>query len=186
MDAPTRVLLIGAIAQFLVGCVSVYAIFRAPIVALKLQGEDEERKRLKERQLALFRTLMTYRATPLAVPFVQALNSIDLEFRSQNGTDKQIRNAWTALLDHFNNDNATAPEFGDRTRELIVGLLSDMSTALGYSFDAVYIKRHSYYPMAHGSIEEEQTQLRHLLLDLLRTNRRLPVAIFEEKFPDLQ
>ena len=60
-----------------------------------------------------------------------------------------------------------------------------MSESLGYRFDETYIKRHSYYPIAHGSLEEEQTELRHLLLDLLRTNRRLPVAVFEEQFPDL-
>jgi hypothetical protein len=88
------------------------------------------------------------------------------------------------LLDHFTNDKGQ-PDFATKTQDLIIKLLSKMGTALGFNFDEVYLRRHSYYPIAHGSIEEEQNELRRLLLELLRTNRRLPVAIFEEKFPDL-
>jgi hypothetical protein len=184
MDTGTKVLLFSAVSQVCVGIVSVIAIFRAPIVALKVQESKESSKDVAKRQYQLFRTLMTYRATPLSVHFVQALNSIDLEFSSHSEKDQQIREAWTVLLDHFTHDQAQ-PDFGARNQELIIKLLSKMGTALGFNFDEVYLRRHSYYPIAHGSIEEEQNELRRLLLELLRTNRRLPVSVFEEKFPDL-
>ncbi len=183
MDAITKVALVCGIGQLFVGAASVVAIFRAPIVALNAQKNQEASQDKQKRQLQLFRTLMTYRATPLAVLFVQALNSIDLEFDANNERDRGVREAWTVLLDHFTNDKEQ-PDFGTKNQELIIRLLSKMGSALGYSFDEVYIRRHSYYPIAHGSIEEEQNELRRLLLELLRTNRRLPVSVFEEKFPD--
>jgi hypothetical protein len=88
------------------------------------------------------------------------------------------------LLDHFTNDKGKA-DFVARTQELTTALLSRLSSALGFEFNEVYLKRHSYYPQLHVSIEEEQNELRRLLLELLRANRRLPVAIFEERFPDI-
>ena len=185
MDTNAKIVLFGAISQVLVGIVSVIAIFRAPLVALSAQKQKELQEETKRRQLQVFSTLMSYRATPVNINFVQALNSIDLEFGSQSTADKAVRNAWTVLLDHFTNDQGQS-DFGAKTQDLIIKLLSTMGTALDRHFDEVYLKRHSYYPIAHGSIEEEQKELRKLLLELLRTNRRLPVSIFKEEFPDLR
>lgn len=183
MDVQTKVAIVNVIVTGLVGLVSVAAIFRAPILALKLQKSSEEQHSQAERQLQLFRTLMTYRATPLSVPFVQALNSIDLEFRANNERDKAIRSAWTSLLDHFSNGKGQ-PDFDERSKTLTITLLREMSKALGYDFDETYLRRHSYYPLGHGSIESEQHELRRLMLNVLRGHGKLPVAVFEEKFGD--
>lgn len=85
---------------------------------------------------------MKYRATPLAIPFVQALNSIDLEFRSNDKRDNAIRDAWTNLLDHFSNEKGQ-PDFNARSQALVISLLSVMGTALGFEFNEAYLKRHS-------------------------------------------
>jgi hypothetical protein len=177
--------LIGVIVTGVVGLISIAAIVVAPIVALKLQKASDDKRSLHERQLQLFHTLMRYRATPLAVPFVQALNSIDLEFRSSGARDQGVRDAWTSLLDHFSNDDKNAPDFSTKSQELIIRLLSVMGKGLGFDFNEVYLKRHSYYPLGHESMELEQNEVRHLLLNLLRGHGKLPIAVFEERFPDL-
>lgn len=187
MDGATTVLLCSAIAQFVVGGVTVLAIYMAPITALKLQQAKEEKLNLEQTKRGIFRTLMTHRATPLAVPFVQALNSIDLEFRSSDQFDEKIRLAWTELLAHWSSPDAQkSPDYKSKQDDFISALLTEMGSALGYNFDGDYIKRHSYYPSAHGFLEAEQQELRRLELNLLRGNSKLGVAIFEEKFPDLQ
>lgn len=184
MTPEIKLQLASIVAQTCVGIVSVVAIFVAPMIALNAQQKKEAAREGLKRKHDVFRTLMTYRATPVSATFVEALNSIDLAFSSSNLQDRQIRDAWTALLDHFTNDKGKV-DFADRTQELTTALLSKISTALGFEFNEVYLKRHSYYPQLHSSIEQEQAELRKLLLELLRTNRRLPVAIFEERFPDL-
>jgi hypothetical protein len=184
MDIQTKVLLFSAIAQCCVGVISVIAIFMAPMIALNAQQKKESARAVLKRKHDLFATLMTYRATRLAPRFVEALNSIDLAFSSDSNEDRLIRDAWTSLLDHFTNDKGK-PDFGEKSEVLTTALLSRISGALGFEFNEVYLKRHSYYPQLHSSMEEEQNELRRLLLELLRTNRRLPVSVFEEKFPDL-
>jgi hypothetical protein len=181
----TTIQIAEVIVTGVVGLVSVAAICVAPIVALKLEKASDSKQSLKKRQLELFHTLMRYRATPLSVPFVQALNSIDLEFASNNNQDRAIRDAWTNLLDHFSHDKKDSPDFDRRSQDLTITLLSVMGTTLGFNFNETYLKRHSYYPIGHDSIERESHELRRLLLNLLRGNAKLPIAVFEERFPDL-
>ncbi len=60
-----------------------------------------------------------------------------------------------------------------------------MGARLGYQFDRVYVKKGVYYPEGLGDMEQEQHALRKRLLSLLAGQAKLPVAIFEEKFPPM-
>lgn len=87
--------------------------------------------------------------------------------------------AWNTLLDHLtvNKDQA---DFFENTRTHTATLLAAMGKCLGYDFDDVYLKRHAYQPTGHGKVEEEQHELRSLLLQVLRNDRRIPVAFFPD------
>jgi hypothetical protein len=173
------------IAQVVTGATSIVAIFIAPWVALRLQRQRDTMERRRDRKMHVFRTLMTNRATPMSPPFVEALNSIDLEFDSTHQRDKSVRRAWSNLLDHYSN-GARGDNFALRGQELTIKLLSEMGSAVGYDdLDEVYLTRHSYYPIALSSVIEEQHELRKLLLQLLKDERRLPVSIFPDDFPEI-
>jgi len=122
---------------------------------------------------------MMYRATPLAYPYVQALNLIDISFDADTEKEKAVRADWNSLLDHLTN-NKGRPDFGDNSRTLTATLLADMGKCLGYEFDDVYLRRHAYQPEGHGKVEEEQHELRGLLLQVLRNDRRIPIALFPD------
>jgi hypothetical protein len=55
----------------------------------------------------------------------------------------------------------------------------------GYDFDEVQIKKGAYYPMGLGNVEQEQHSVRRGILDVLAGRRRIPVGIFEDKFPEI-
>lgn len=161
---------------------TIAAILVSPVIALELEKWLGSRRATRDRKLYIFKTLMTYRATPLSPLFVQALNLIDVEFGSAK--EKLVRDAWKELLDHFYNYKAAAdPQ--DKTRDLTAVLLAAMGKSLGYDFDKVYLKKAAYYPEGLGNVEIEQNTLRRNLLDLLDGKRKFPVAIFEQKFPPL-
>jgi hypothetical protein len=124
---------------------------------------------------------MMYRATPLAYSYVQALNLIDISFDADTTTEKAIRAGWNSLLDHLTN-NKDRPDFDDNRRTLTATLLADMGKCLGYEFDDVYLRRHAYQPEGHGRVEQEQHELRELLLQVLRNDRRIPIALFPDDF----
>jgi hypothetical protein len=150
----------------------------------------DRRRAAQDRKLSVFKTLMTYRATTLSPYFVQALNLIDVEFIADN--EKPVRDAWKVLLDHFF-DLGEITRSGvpisqisiEKSATLTAALLLAMGKSLGYDFDEVQIKKGAYYPMGLGNVEQEQHAVRRLVLDVLLGKRRIPVGIFEDKFPPI-
>lgn len=124
--------------------------------------------------------------------FVQALNSIDMEFTDE--AEKPVRDAWKELLDHYTEWGAKPenrrPEDVEsdikRSTELLAELLVKMGTSLGYPFDRVAVKKGFYYPEGLSSMEQEQHAIRRAVLNLLSgKGAKLPVAVFEQKFQEL-
>ena len=172
--------------QIVLAVVSIVAIIAGPLFTLLLQRWTENRREKRQTRQYVFRTLMMYRATPLNPQYVQALNLIDVVFNSKRSAKEElVRKDWKIMLDHLNN-NKDRIDFGEGVRSHSAKLLSDMGACLGYNLDEVYMKRHAYQPQALANIENEQQSLRTLLLEVLRGNKRIPVSMFPEDFPELR
>lgn len=163
---------------------TIVAVVVGPILALWMQRILDQYREVRNRKLWVFRTLMTFRATPLNPNFVQALNVIEVDFSSSSTMDKEVRKAWKIFRDHLSSFNK-ASDPAEKSRELTANLLVAMSRCLGYSFDEVDINKGAYYPIGLENVELEQHQIRRQTLELLEGKRRIPVAVLEEKFPDL-
>lgn len=164
--------------------ITIIAILVGPVAALYIQRRLDISREARNRKLGVFKTLMSYRATSLAPVFVQALNLIDVEFDGDNEKEKNVRNAWKELLDLLNNFRST-PNAQEKTRELTADLLQAMGLCLGYDFDRVQVKKGAYYPEGLVNTEQEQHAVRRGILDVLQGKRRIPVGIFEDKFPPI-
>jgi Family of unknown function (DUF6680) len=164
--------------------ITIIAIVVGPILALEMQRRLEENREQKNRKLWVFKTLMSFRATPLSPTFVQALNLIDVEFSKKDESEKAVRTAWKVLLDHFYAIAAPNPpaNANEKTAELTTKLLLAMGSSLKYDFDEVDIKKGVYYPLGLGNVEQEQHAVRRGVLDVLQGRRRIPVGIFEDRF----
>lgn len=170
---------------------TIAAIFLGPVIALWLQRWIDHQRETRNRKLSVFRTLMAYRATRIAPLFVQSLNLIDIEFTAKK--ESGIRDAWRELLDHLSDLGRKAPDRSladyereqERTNDLTAELLTRMGEKLGYKFDRVYAKKAAYHPQGLGDIENEQRQLRAMLINLLKGGSSLPVAVFEQTFPPM-
>jgi len=175
------------VATVVIGILTIAAIVMGPIWALQIQRKLDREREAKQRELNIFKTLLTYRATPLNPLFVQALNLIDVEFDENTKEQQRIRDAWKELLDHFGDlgkEEGTAGR--ERSAELAAELLVAMGEYLGYHFDKVYIKKSAYLPKGHVDVELEQQRLRQNVLELFEGRRRLPVAVFKDEFPPLK
>ncbi|WP_321487939.1 DUF6680 family protein [uncultured Hyphomonas sp.] len=157
--------------------VSVSAILLSPLIALRTSSWLEARKEVRLRKLGIYRTLMATRAQNLSHPHIEALNSIDLEFRAKNGKEKAVRDAWKLYLDHLNDRNYPAESWGVRRQELAVELLYVMGKAVGYDFDKVHIGKGIYSPMAHGRIEADQEAIRAGLRNILEKKSSIQVQV---------
>ena len=139
-------ILVG-IGTIVISVLTVVAIIVAPIIALNVQRQADEDREWKNRKLWIFKTLMSNRSTRLNPAFVQALNMIDIEFTA--APEKGIQDAWTKLLEHYNDWGGKTPEQRkvdeDRDFETATNLLAEllvkMGKQLGYDFDKVYVKK---------------------------------------------
>jgi hypothetical protein len=177
------------ILPLVVAALSVIATCLAPVIALRIQRKLDEEKEKSGRKLWIYKTLMANRATRLNPTYVQALNMIEIEFA--DASEKEIRDAWKELLDHYNEWGGKSEEKRknenkadiERANTLLTELLVTMGKGLGYPFDRVSVKKGFYYPEGLVNIEQEQQALRGAVLNLLSgRGAKLPVAVFEQKF----
>ena len=160
------------------------AVLTGPIIAVQLTRYLDSLKEIKERKLAIFKTLMATRAYNVSWTHVEALNRIDLEFDHNNKREKAVIAAWKEYLDLLSNSSISSEQWGIRRVDLIVELLYKMAHVLNYDFDKTHIKNSFYSPMAHGVTEEEQTALRRGLLEVLEGKKRIPIYLSESENPE--
>jgi uncharacterized protein DUF6680 len=175
-----------SVVGLLLSAVTIFAIYYGPISALKIQRNLDEDRGARDRKLYIFKTLMSNRATRMSPLYVQALNLIDVEFTANNDKEKAVRDAWKELLDVYSNYK-TMPNALEKVDDLTAAMLAMMGKTLGYDFDKVYLKKGAYYPEGSFNVEQEQHALRKRVLELLdgTGTRKLPIAVFEQRFPDL-
>jgi hypothetical protein len=86
-------------------------------------------------------------------------------------------------LDHLNkqvdpDDKAAGVHWHDKSNDLLIDLLYEMSKALKYDFDKVSLKNSVYFPKAHGDLEIDQFLIRKLFIDYMAGKRPLWTGIF--------
>lgn len=178
------VVAISAVITAIATGVMIWAVYAAPQKALETQWKLQLKDAARARRMEVFRTLMATRGNNLHYRHVEALNLIDVEFSEPQ--EKDIRDAWKTYLDHLNTYAVDEdPDEAKRTRllnqkeerrkDLLAELLQKMGVHMGYGFDFTYLKGRAYYPQGHGTIVEEEGELRRGLIQMLWKGRPLIV-----------
>lgn len=155
----------------------VFSTLIGPILAVQAQKWLDARRDLERRRLAVFHALMRNRASPLAPDFVNALNSVPLEFHGTAKPLVAIRSAWRQYMEHMGKQDMALEVWNPKRLELLIALLLKMGEHLDYGFDAVELEREVYSPVAHGQVEKEQNAIRQGLAALLSGERSLPMDV---------
>jgi len=188
MDAPTAVEAHKWLGITLEGWLTIAAVILGPILALYAQRWLDDFRERRERQVRVFRELMITRSTRLSPRHVEALNVVPLEFENK-GKEKKVLVAWKAYLDHLGTDSSKdLPAWVKTGIGLLIDLLHEMSQCLGYTFEKLSIEKEIYLPQLFNTLEQEQNTLRQRLLELMdgTGRRKLPIATFEQGFPDVK
>ncbi|MGC1105125.1 MAG: DUF6680 family protein [Candidatus Acidiferrales bacterium] len=187
MVAPTAVETHRWLGISLEGWLTIAAVVVGPILALAAQRVLDNLREEHTRQVRVFRELMITRAQRLSPRHVEALNAVPLEFRKTH-KNKNILGAWKVYLDHLGTDSTKDFVAWVRTgSEKLVELLYEMSQRVGPKLEKLSIETEVYLPTMFNTIEAQQTAIRQQILEVLdgRDTRKIPVAVFEQKFPDI-
>jgi hypothetical protein len=151
----------------------VFATFVGPVLAIWASESRQKNRQNQERKEWVFRTLMTTRSARLHPDHIQALNHIAFVFSSH----EEIVDSWGLYFAHLKTDQSTTQDGQNRWHDVSNKLLSDllhlMAKDLNISFSKTDIIQPSYYPRGYEMTEDEQQQLRRLLLELLRNERSI-------------
>jgi hypothetical protein len=163
--------------------ISAGSVLVSPLIALRISQKLNEKKEAGLRRLNIFKTLMVTRGAIFSTGHIEALNSIEIEFCGHGSKDKAVREAWKAYHDHLTkgiDKKASEGEqilWNNKSTELRVHLLYEMSKAVGYSFDKVDINRTWYTPNYSYNIEQELNTIRGQLVKLLNGEISVPIQI---------
>jgi hypothetical protein len=155
----------------------ILATLLSPVIAVQVTRYLDDRNERRGRKLEIYKTLMATRAYNIAPAHVEALNRIDLEFSEKKSSEKAVLDVWQQYLDHLGNISMEPTAWNIRRVDLLVDLLHAMGRSVGYIFNKTQIKNGTYSPTAHGRIEDEQSRLRTMTLELLEGKRELPMKI---------
>lgn len=149
----------------------------SPVIAVQVTRFLDDRNEERGRKLRIFKTLMATRAYNISPAHVEALNSIDLEFSVKKPLEKSVLDVWQQYLDHLGNLQMDPSAWNVRRVDLLVELLYSMGKCVGYDFNKTQIKNGTYSPTAHGRIEDEQSRIRSMTIELLEGKRGLPMQV---------
>ncbi len=150
---------------------TIIVVLLSPLIAVQAEKFIERTRSRKNRKVEIFKTLMATRGSRLSIEHVTALNQIDLEFYG-NKKYKKVLYAWKEYFDQlcvkFNPEKEEEfKAWNDKAEELLANLLYEMGLPLGFSFDKVTIKRNAYSPTGHTKADNENQQIRQLLIKIL-------------------
>jgi hypothetical protein len=157
--------------------IMIVAIAAGPIIAVQVTEYLRHKKDSRDRKVHIFRTLMSTRSAQLAPMHIEALNLIELEFQAPPDAAKRVVDAGRLYIAHLGDHLYPKEAWATRKNELLVELLYEMSTALGYNFDKVQIKAGSYYPSGYQEAENDNLQIRKLWLEILKGEKKLPLSV---------
>ena len=161
------------------------AVFLGPIVALWIQRISERRRNRRSRKLYVFQELMATRATRTNPRHVDALNAIEIEFSEGGKNDARVLDAWRLYLDHLCTEvsDELLPQWMEKSNDLLIDLLYEMSQALKYGFNKVTLKKNIYAPKAHGDLEMDQYLFRKFVVEMMAGQRPLWIGVFTGEKP---
>lgn len=160
----------------------VFATLAGPIFAVWASEWRQQRRAVHDRKEWVFRTLMTTRGAKMQPLHVEALNHIVFSF--PQSSHPEVFDAWNLYLAQLSASyGGTQEEFArwcDKLDDLFANLAHLMAKDLKIPFPKSLIKSGSYYPKGFVDTENQQAELRKLLLEVLKGDRAIPVRAQNE------
>jgi hypothetical protein len=158
--------------NLVLGMAIVIATFAGPVFAVLVTRYIDEWRRIRDRRLVIFRSLMATRRTLLSPDKVSALNMVEIEFYGL----QSVQDAHREVMAHINMPPPQPAGWNDRHRALVTRLLSEMATVLGCKLQQLDMLEGGYYPQGLADMDNEQQAVRRSLIEVLSGKRPLLVS----------
>lgn len=164
--------------SFAILIATIIAIYFGPIRAVEVSRRNDITRETARRRREIFAALLRTRGATLAPDHVWALNSIPLEFYSDNSVQHAYQEYIGKLSEVVPQPGPTLDAFLRRRNDLFFDLLHELAKAIGLTFDKRDLERAAYAPAGWYNEQTEQQKVRRLLIDMLEGRRAVPITVF--------
>ncbi|WP_213778517.1 DUF6680 family protein [Caballeronia sp. dw_276] len=152
----------------------VFATFAGPIAAVQVQKFLDRRGEREHRRVQVYRALMATRVNINSPQYVDALNSVPLEFHKV----EPVMTAYSDFIGHLNTRDDSPNNTWAQTRQnRFITLLQVMGKALRYDFREAELTDHAYFPTWQLNLQTDQEILRKGLVDLMKGEKSIPMQV---------
>ncbi|NGP18430.1 DUF6680 family protein [Devosia aurantiaca] len=160
--------------------VTAVAAILGPLIAIFVTRLSDNRKEVRDRQMAIFRTLMRTRRLPIHIEHVGALNLVEIEFVAEQAVLKAWREYLKNLSEPYPSQASEQiqSQFQQRRDLLLTKLISEIAKALDFHVEQIDIFEGNYIPQGWNDDDFEQRLIRKGLIDVLHGRRPLLMQPF--------
>lgn len=151
----------------LAACALLGPIISASIAIYYTRYADKQ-KIINDRRFEVFRNLMKTRGFPLHQDHVMSLNLIQADFHDNSDVMTKFRDYINHLYRPIPPEVAESQRFFAEREMLFGKFIKSIAKSLQIVLDPEEIKHFTYFPSGWASIENEQQQLRKLLINVLQ------------------
>ena len=150
------------------------------MVAVVVTRLMDNRSAAEFRRYQVFRDLMRTRAAKLSPAHVDALNLVEIEFNKFH----RVSEAWHRYMENLAAanplDENERSNFYVRREQLFIKLVQEVAKESGLrTVDITDVMTSNYYPVGWQTEQQEQQQIRQLLIQVLAGNRGLSIKPFD-------
>lgn len=154
--------------NIILACATVLGPVLSVLIAMYYTRYADKQKVKDDRRFEVFRNLMKTRGFQLHPDHVMSLNLVQSDFKDNPDVMIKFKEYIKHLYRPVPTDEAENQRFSEE-RELLFGnLLVSIAKSLSININASEVQHFRYSPVGWASIENEQTQVRRLLMDVLR------------------
>lgn len=158
--------------------VNLVAILVGPLVAVVVTRIMDNRSAEKTRHYQVFRDLMRTRAAKISPAHVDALNLVEIEFHNA----PKVKEAWQRYMENLAAqtpaESGAQSNFYLRREQLFIKLIQEVANKVGLkSVDITDAMTNNYFPVGWQNEQQEQEQVRRLLIAMLSGAKPLSVKI---------
>jgi hypothetical protein len=160
----------------LVDILTIIAIVVGPIAAVVITRLMDARSSAYSRKYQIFGDLIRTRAAKISPEHVSALNLVEIEFNRS----ARVKSAWDRYMENLSSDTPTDQSafnsFILRRDQLFIKLVQEIANDIGFKHvDITDMMTSNYYPRGWQNAEDEQRQLRQLLIGVFSGTRPIPI-----------
>jgi len=138
------------------------------LIAINYTRYADKQKVKNDRRFEVFRNLMKTRGFQLHPDHVISLNLIPLDFKDNTDVMAKFKEYINHLYRPIPSETSENQRFTDEREMLFGKLLVSVGKSLSINIDAAEVKHFTYAPMGWASVENEQQQIRKLMMSVLQ------------------